>query len=343
MTTCTASIRSAHELCQRAFPGLANLTVEQSVEIGTGWECEIRALTVTGERLGRAVHLPLISRAFPVPNGAEKAQREFTVLTWLARQGYPVPRVYALAIEGSPPGTPIILMERIAGQPMGRAFADASPDERGRLVALFTRLLTDLHALDWCSLTADPDSAWQPLALDAWIARIAHASQRFALSELEPVLSWLRKHRGTVGEEVPVLTHGDFHPWNVLMPAPSLGVVIDWTNAAITDFRLDLAWSLLLIRSAEPSLCDAVARAYERQTRRPLEQLAYFEVAAAARRLVSIMATARHGAAAAGMRSGIEEVIRRDWSHLTAACALIGEHTGLILPSPHILLGKTSD
>jgi aminoglycoside phosphotransferase (APT) family kinase protein len=130
------------------------------------------------------------------------------------------------------------------------------------------------------------------------------------------------------------VTHGDYHPWNILCPTPERLVVIDWTSAEIFDFRFDLAWTLLLIASTlGPEARERVLAGYEQARGAPVHDLAFFDVMAATRRLGDIIISLRHGAEAMGMRPGAEALMAGENPHLRAAYALLIDRTGLTIPS----------
>ena len=151
----------------------------------------------------------------------------------------------------------------------------------------------------------------------------------------------LQAHAPGIRSVRAAVTHLDFHPWNILVRPGGAAFVIDWTQAGVTDYRLDLAWTLLLTgASLGPEARDLVLGEYERIAGAPLEDLAFFEAAAAAKRVLSIWISLRLGPERLGMRGGAEDLMRRDWHHLRCAYALLRERTGLSLPSVEALISE---
>ncbi len=77
----------------------------------------------------------------------------------------------------------------------------------------------------------------------------------------------------------PVVAHGDYHPGNVLRDGEEVVGVVDWSNARITDPRLDLATTrldLALVGAAD-RMRDLSA-AYEEGSGRSLVDLAWFDL-----------------------------------------------------------------
>ncbi len=125
------------------------------------------------------------------------------------------------------------------------------------------------------------------------------------------------------------ITHGDYHPNNVLLRLDGSPVVIDWGAVAIADPRRDLAWTLLLMCTyGYPELYEPILRGYERAEGAVVEQLCYFEVVAACRRFCDVLVSLRSGADMLGMRAGAEALMRQQGEHLRGVYALLWDRTG---------------
>jgi aminoglycoside phosphotransferase (APT) family kinase protein len=121
----------------------------------------------------------------------------------------------------------------------------------------------------------------------------------------------------------------DYHPYNILLRCDGAAFVIDWTSAQVSDYRLDLAWTLLLMSTyGNPEARDLVLREYERIAGHEAEQIEFFEVAACLRRLVTIHISLSAGAETMGMRAGAEDAMA-DSDHIAKVYALLQERTGI--------------
>ena len=108
-------------------------------------------------------------------------------------------------------------------------------------------------------------------------------------------------------------------------------MVIDWTGAAISDARFDLAWTLLLVESYEgPEWRAKVLAEYERQAGGPIPGMDFFDAFACGRRLLSVVGSIKSGAGALGMRPGAEQVMRKQVEPLRRAAARLQTVTGLV-------------
>jgi aminoglycoside phosphotransferase (APT) family kinase protein len=318
----------------RAFPERHDLGITGLTEINEGWECEVYAFTVTGIEDGTSRADELILRVYQGRQGAAKCENECTALAALLGVGFPVP---ALLYEEEAPGIdgrPFAIVERIPGRLLGDLLGDVAPEEREALVQRFCRLLADLHALEWRSLVPNPSALDGRNGIERFLEMGRQITAHYGITEFDPVLAWLEDRRAAIALGSPSLTHGDYHPWNVLCPSPDKLVVIDWTNAEIQDYRFDLAWTLLLASSTVgPSFRDRILAEYETARGAPVEDLPYFEAIAATRRLGDIYISVRYGAEAMGMRPGAEALMSGENRHAQAAHQLLRERTGLSVPA----------
>lgn len=268
--------------------------------------------------------------------GVDRAMKERHALFNLRAARYPVPGVMLVEIDPKPLGRPFIVMEYVEGTALADLLKAADPQQRQALIAQFVGLLVDLHERGPQVLVKSL-SEMTPLAL---INREIHVmrglAQKRQQREFLPVIDWLYAHRDRVPCTRPVVTHRNYSPWNVLMTAGGMPYVIDWMWQ-ISDARFDLATTLQnLEREGLGELRAEVLAEYERATGGPVDELAYFEVAAALRWLMSVSHEARqqlgYGKAShAPFMLSMREPV-------AAAAALIAEITGVELPDPEVLL-----
>jgi aminoglycoside phosphotransferase (APT) family kinase protein len=326
--------------CSRAFPGRGRFAVVNVTEISEGWECDVYAFTLHSEEAG-SHHLDrLILRVYYGPGAAVKCSEEFAALRELQAAGYPVPAVLLQDTSPGIEGKPFVIMELIEGPLLGEALHEAGETEQKNLVQQFCRLFVDLHQIDWRPFVKDPAEIGRRDEISLWLADAREKALLFGVGELDPVLDWLEDFRAGVRPGRSSVTHGDFHPWNILVRPPGEMVVIDWTNARVQDFRLDLSWTLLL---AEASLGAArrnqILTEYERARGERIEDLEYFEVMSALRRAGSILISLRHGAEQLGMRPGAEAIMSGESNHLRTAYHVLRARTGITIPAIAQMVG----
>ena len=301
--------------------------VTSLTQLTDGWENEVFAFTLQTANAER----DLILRIYPGNDAVEKAAREFRAMQKLYMRGFPVPEVLRLATEDSPFGHPYVIMEKINGRSLGDVFGESRPAEQQRLLTAFCQHFVNLHALDKRFF------AEERIEGDVWIARrFAHMQTGIALHkkpDFLPLLEWLENRRANIGPLHLCMTHGDYHPHNVLVTSDGQMYVIDWCNAAIADYRYDLAWTLLLIHTySGRAPRDSILNEYERLRSSSVPHIDYFEVAAAFRRLFGIAVSLSGGAEQAGMRPGAEALMTQNLTHLKNVHNLVVNMTGIEIP-----------
>jgi len=297
-----------------AFPTRENSIVSDLVFVSSGWESDVFSFNVEWGPAGTRKREDLILRFYPGTDAVEKSAAEFRSLTILLQAGYPVPRIDCLENENSPFGKPFLIMERIPGGPLWTPLFHASPPEQQKMLELFCNLFVRLHSLEWRPFV--PNAAeFEPegphAIIDRQINRWQQFIERMPLPGFQAGWQWLVDHRHDVISRRASLVHWDFHPHNILLTEDQEAFVIDWTGLDLTDYRFDLAWTLLLILSYKgKDWRDRVLREYERQAGQPVDGLEYFDAIASFRRLFSVVGSLALGAEKMGMRPGAEEVMR---------------------------------
>ena len=202
----------------------------------------------------------LILRLYPTMRRSASAEREATILRYVAGVGYPAPRVLAASGDGAGFGLPYVVMEEAPG----RTTLDQirrRPRHVGTLVGSLAAAQASLHAL--------PAQDWPIPAEGSEIDRrfAALGDQSFDDPDLAAAVDWLRTHADEVRGEEPAVCHFDFHPLNVLVDDDGRLTVIDWENAALGDRHSDLARTLVLFHAASAAANSAVERAVVRVAR----------------------------------------------------------------------------
>jgi aminoglycoside phosphotransferase (APT) family kinase protein len=318
---------------QRAFPAWLQPRVVELSRVSDGWECDVYAFTVERAMSESLAREPLILRVYQGDAAVAKARHEFGVMRWLRSAGYPVPDVLSLVDDDSPLDRPFVIMQKIEGPILGNLIEQATGERQNALLDQFCGLVFQLHALDWSTVLPDNLRARTSEPIGRWIAEGEAILSRFPTRAFDPAIEWLKAHRPPVGSTTLALVHQDFHPWNVLLDSRGAAYVIDWTSTDLSDYRLDLAWTLLLVRAVLGRAArETILREYERRRGSPVEELPYFEATAATKRLASIHLSLTAGAESLGMRPGAEAEMLANPQHLLAARATLDESAGLRLP-----------
>jgi aminoglycoside phosphotransferase (APT) family kinase protein len=263
----------------------------------------------------------------------------------LRQVGYAVPQVMWLELDTAWLGRPFVIMEKIPGRSADQVFLGSSAERQQELLALFCRLLADLHALEWQSVVSE-DPLLTAGEMGAIMERELARAQAYCGSlqqrEFDPVFEWLRGRSSRVQWGRPCLVHGDYHGENILIRDDGAAFVIDWGNIRVSDRRSDLGWTLLLSSThGHPEMRARILQEYERIAGCRMEDMDYFDVAACLRRLFSITASLDQGAEQLGMRPGAEGLMR-DAGHIQAVYDVLLERTGIRISRIEALLASLS-
>lgn len=211
----------------------------------------------------------------------EKARREFTALTWLQRSGVPAPQPLYVDETGEFLGAPALVSTFVDGaqiwQPtdavidpqqwirqMATTLAQIhrTPCDPGARAFLRNGAATALWVLGNGTMPermkhhADGEVVWKAI-----VAQLPH---------LEPV--------------EPALVHIDYWRGNLLWDQGRIIAVIDWEEASLGDPAEDVAYCRMdLWASVSEALADEFLRRYEQAAGRPVANLGFWELVAAAR------------------------------------------------------------
>ena len=198
----------------------------------------------------------------------------------LRKAGYPVP---ALLLQEPDPGIlgePFEIIERLEGQALWPALVFANPERQRDLLCRFGFLLAQLHQLDWRSFAEHPELYENnpALLLEETLSHYRSLYTKYNLNGFLQVVDWLdaRKHKIAVQ---PAVVHQDFHANNVFLCTDGRFAVIDWTQLAVSDYRIDLCWSWLIMGDfGNPVWGEQISNAYRSHSRRSVAHLEYFRV-----------------------------------------------------------------
>jgi aminoglycoside phosphotransferase (APT) family kinase protein len=340
--------------CERAFPAKQRVRVSNVTSISAGWESDIYSFDMEHGSGGERQREALVLRIYTGDDAHEKSGREFHGMSQLHKAGYPVPQVLILERENSPfdaaqdrPfGKPFVIMERIKGQVLWPLLFGSAGEIQQELLTQFCGLFVQLHLLEWRPFVDDVsryDTGDPYTFVDRGLTEFRHFLARFPQPGFLPVLEWLEARRDQAVCLRPSPIHMDFHPGNVLLRDDGSAVVIDWTGLDISDSRFDLAWTLLLVSTHEDEKWrDVVLQEYERLAGIRVEQIAYFDVAACARRLFSVVISLSEGPEKLGMRAGAVTMMKQQMGAIKGVHDLLQERTGIRVSEVDRLLAQSS-
>jgi aminoglycoside phosphotransferase (APT) family kinase protein len=324
---------SLREYVSTKYPVRNNTVVCDVRSVADGWETEVFTFTISYEEDGKAISRDEILRVYPGDRASEKASKEFAVMDKLFETGYPVPEVYLVETNAAPLGAPFVVMQKIDGRQLGRDMYPSQSENWQRWLTRFCEMLVDLHKLDplqFGLISDDYAGKDSGAAVSGQLAEARRIVGEFDLPGFAPIFDWLDERVSGIEWGPISVIHYDYHPWNILVDGAGDMYVIDWTCAEASDYRVDVAWTLLLVSGyGQPEMRDTVLAEYESVAGAPAEQMEYFEVMACARRLFSIVVTLSAGASKLGMREGAAEMIKSNMEHIEYIYRLLGDLTGV--------------
>jgi aminoglycoside phosphotransferase (APT) family kinase protein len=179
---------------------------------------------------------------------AHAVDREYAVLSALARSDVPVPVPRLLCGDDSVIGQMFYVMDHVPG----RIFADGmlpgcGPDERAAIYDSMNDVFAKLHRVDWRG--AGLAGFGKP---DGYVARqVARWSKQYLASNvpdcpaMNRVMEWLPTN--DPGNDEAAIAHGDFRLGNLIVhpTEPRVVAVLDWELATIGHPLADLAYNCM--------------------------------------------------------------------------------------------------
>lgn len=228
----------------------------QPTTVTGGLDSYVHFVDFSGDGLPPEWRRPLVLRVLPAVDRLAQAQREASVQTWCAEQGYDAPRVLAVLGPDEVIGLPTQVMERAAGRPMVEAITGRPWQTRRRIHEL-AGLAVRLHALPTAGWPG-PDERLG--VLDHRLSLPRRVAATLDVPELTSALSAAEALAPRAINDERVVCHGDFHPLNVIVD-DTRASVIDWTDAALGPREADVSRTALLFDVAVIAAKSAVERA----------------------------------------------------------------------------------
>lgn len=305
------------------------LTILRLDKIADGWESDNYVLTVEYGDISRTRE-DWVWHIYSGAGNQEKAVLEFNSMQKLFSAGYPVPRVFLLEADNSPIGRPFTMMEFIQGEMMWHLLDNSSDEKQKHLLDQFCQLYVRLHKLDW-KLFNDSLPTDDPFYfIDQWLEEAREVTQRFPDFDASSFLDWVTAHHDLFACERPSAIQQDFHPGNILVRTDDTAVVIDWAHFAVSDYRFDLAWTLVLTYAhGWAGMRDLILQGYERHFGKSVNQIKAFEAVACARRLFDLTISLTFGPEHLGMTAQAIDSIRLSMDAHKRVYRLFVERTGL--------------
>jgi aminoglycoside phosphotransferase (APT) family kinase protein len=191
-----------------------------------------------------------VMRAKPGPAAkllpsAHAIEREYAVMTALAKANVPVPKTFALCEDESVIGRAFFIMEMVEGRVLwDPALPGMTPPERAAIFDEMNRVIAALHSVDYNAIGLS-DYGKPGNYFERQIARWTkqyRASETEKIEAMDALIEWLPKHI-PAGDESTIV-HGDFRLDNLIFhpTEPRVLAILDWELSTLGHPLADFAY-----------------------------------------------------------------------------------------------------
>ena len=176
---------------------------------------------------------------------AHAIEREYEVMTALAKANIPVPKTVALCTDESVIGRAFFIMEMVEGRVLwDPSLPNMSSHERGAIFDEMNSVIARLHQVDYAAIgLADYGRAG-----NYFERQIARWTKQYRASETEKIeamdflIDWLPQHI-PAGDETSIV-HGDYRLDNLILhpTEPRILAILDWELSTLGHPLADFAY-----------------------------------------------------------------------------------------------------
>jgi aminoglycoside phosphotransferase (APT) family kinase protein len=179
---------------------------------------------------------------------AHAVDREFTVISALHKQGYPVARPHALCTDDTVIGSMFYVMDKVEGRVLwDLKLPGMEPAERRAIFEAQTDALADLHRFDPAEIGLEDygrPGNYFARQVGRWTKQY-RASETDPVPEMDRLIDFLPL--GLPPESPARIVHGDFRLDNLIMAPDEARVraVLDWELSTLGDPMADFSYLLI--------------------------------------------------------------------------------------------------
>jgi aminoglycoside phosphotransferase (APT) family kinase protein len=182
---------------------------------------------------------------------AHAVDREYRVITALAKTDVPVARTYALSTDESVVGTAFYIMDCVEGRVLwDPQLPGMEPGERAAIFDEMNRVIAALHRVDYAAIgLADygkPGNYFQR-QIDRW-SRQYRASETEKIEAMDRLIEWLPAN--IPADDATSIVHGDYRIDNMIFHPrePRVLAVLDWELSTLGHPMADLSYHAMAWR-----------------------------------------------------------------------------------------------
>jgi aminoglycoside phosphotransferase (APT) family kinase protein len=182
---------------------------------------------------------------------AHAVDREFRVVSALARTGFPVPRTHALCLDDDVIGTAFYVMDEVDGRVFwDPALPELASEERSAIYDAMNATISRLHTIDYAALGLGDfgrPGGYVKRQIERWTKQY-RASETERIDAMDNLIAWLPAH--APDDAATSIVHGDFRIDNMIFDrrAPRVLAVLDWELSTLGDPIGDFAYHVMAWR-----------------------------------------------------------------------------------------------
>ncbi|MEO7744468.1 MAG: phosphotransferase [Usitatibacter sp.] len=182
---------------------------------------------------------------------AHAVDREYRVISALAKSDVPVPRTFALCTDEAVIGAVFYVMEHVEGRVLwDPQLPGMEPGERRAIFADMNRVIAALHTVDFAAIgLADYGKPGNYFArqIDRW-GKQYKASETTPIEAMDRLIEWLPRNI-PAGDETSIV-HGDYRLDNMIFhpTEPRVLAVLDWELSTLGHPMADFAYHAMAWR-----------------------------------------------------------------------------------------------
>jgi Ser/Thr protein kinase RdoA (MazF antagonist) len=327
------------QLYARTFPTKEQVHLADCTSLSSSWEIDIFALRLEYAESKKRKAEDIILKIYYGNAAAQKAQKEFRALQQLIHSVFPVPQAFLLTLADSPFGQPCVVMSRIHGHTLTQALQKTSSAQQQNLLRDFSQLYVQMHTLDWRPFALEPARYHTRRFIQTWLLESYMFMEQLQPHTFSPAMDWLQERSKDIVCRHFAVVHGDFHPDHILLRHDGTAFVIDWAAMDVSDYRFDLAWTLLLLSTQHNAeQAKIVLTFYEQFSDQIVEHLDFFMVIACVRRLFGIMVSLSNKGIPSATKANGGVFMHAEVEHIQAVYTQLQDLTKLSLPQIEILI-----
>ncbi len=182
---------------------------------------------------------------------AHAVDREYRVISALARTEVPVAKTYALCLDDAVIGTAFYIMDYVDGRVLwDPRLPGMTPPERRAIFDEMNRVIALLHSVDYRAVgLGDYGKAGSYFArqIDRWTKQY-RAAETERIEAMENLIAWLPQH--IPADDQTRIVHGDYRMDNVIYhpTEPRILAVLDWELSTLGHPLADFAYHCMTWR-----------------------------------------------------------------------------------------------